>query len=119
MFCTLYSIQVLIQSFGFKEKSLSRVILNGFVSRLLEFRAYNLLKLLHSCGVTPVRSICEPIQSPRQLRDLCRLVIRGHLSDNVLFKVDSLPVLSEDLKDYVIIMDIKHFSSTSTSSDTL
>ena len=123
----LSTTQVLIQSFGFLELSLSSVAREKFITRLIQCKAIGLLKLLYSAGVKPKWSDMASLalipelsdffkwtrhltKEPRTLKDMCRRSIRHSLSNNVLYSVDNLPKLPEDLKDYIIIMDINHFS---------
>lgn len=120
--------EVLVQAYGFD--GLAPAILRAFITRLIAIKAYGLLKLLYSAGVDPdwqdtsvlglysdntadrvmFRWVRHLRANPRRLKDLCRRRIRRHLATNVLYHVDRLP-LTDDLKDYVVIMDTEHYSN--------
>ncbi|KAK2156825.1 hypothetical protein LSH36_204g05024 [Paralvinella palmiformis] len=119
--------EVLIQCYGFR--SISPQALSSFVEKLVAVREYGLLKLLYSAGVDPTwndesrvgmsaedadremyRWIKKLRTNARSLKDLCRRRIRHLLSWNVLYLVHRLPLISEDLKEYVCIMDTDHYS---------
>ena len=121
--------EVLIQCFGFG--TIHTNSLKAFVAKLLAVREHGLLKLLYSAGVDPTwneeskigistdendrelyRWIKKLRTNPRSLKDLSRRRIRNALSWNVLYLAHKLPILSEDLKEYVCIMDTDHYSVT-------
>lgn len=120
--------EVLVQAYGFD--GLAPATLRAFITRLIAIKAYGLLKLLYSAGVNPdwqdtsvlglysdnaadrvmFRWVHHLRANPRRLKDLCRRRIRRHLATNVLYQVDRLP-LTDELKDYVVIMDTEHYSN--------
>jgi hypothetical protein len=118
--------EVLIQAFGFQEIPKSKV--RNFALNLLNLREYGLIKLLYSAGVEPdaedlytlsvrnddtdrlmFRWVKRLRFRPRQLKDLCRKIIRQTLSWNVLYLVEYLEIPS-DVKEYICIMDTEYYS---------
>lgn len=123
--------EVLIQGFGFKTLSHSRI--RTLIQKLLNIREHGLIKLLFSAGVMPCEEdenclrhnteetdqymfkwICGLRNTPRQLRDLSRRQIRNILSTNVLFLIEKLNV-SQPLKEYICIMDTDYYSEVEVS----
>ena len=120
--------EVLIQAYGFQQ--LSTQSCRQFISKLCTIKEYSLVKLLYSAGVDPCLEdlsilavgvgqeeqdrqmflwVKKLLQSPRQLKDLCRQKIRRQLSWNVLHLIERVP-MSTECKDYVCIMDTEHYS---------
>ena len=70
--------------------------------------------------------IKQLLTNPRQLKDMCRKKIRHLISWNVLYNVETMHDVTEEIKEYVCIMDTEHYSmvepapateSTDTASD--
>ena len=118
--------EVLIQAYGFHQ--LSPVKIRLFIKKVIEAKEYSLLKLLFSSGVNPSKDdlgilvtapeedtrdtfvwVKKLLNSPRQLKDICRQRIRKLLSWNVLYLVEQLPLPTE-AKEYICIMDTEHYS---------
>ena len=121
--------EVLVQAYGFQ--TLAEDKCRQFIKSLCEYKEYNLVKLLYSAGVNPSSEdlavlatgqeegdramflwVKRLLKQPRQLKDLCRQQVRRHLSWNVLYLIEQLP-LEMDIKDYVCIMDTEYYSSVS------
>ena len=125
--------EVLIQAYGFVD--LSNRKLRFFVKNLLNLRELGLVRLLYSAGVEPdwvdqsvlamswdesdkamFRYIKRMCANPRRLKDLCRQRLRRHLSWNVLYLASRLPLISDQLRDYVCIIDTDCYSDVDMTS---
>jgi ankyrin repeat protein len=125
--------EVLIQAYGFVD--LSNRKLRYFVKNLLDLRERGLVRLLYSAGVEPdwvdqsvlamswddsdkamFRYIKRMCANPRTLKDICRQRLRRHLSWNVLYLASRLPLISDQLRDYVCIIDTDCYSDVDMTS---
>lgn len=127
--------EVMVQAYGFVDIPGKR--LRCFVRTLLNLREHGLVRLVYSAGVEPdwidqsvlamswdepdkamFRYIKRMCSNPRTLKDLSRQRLRRHLSWNVLFLSQRLP-LAENLRDYVCIIDTDCYSDVTVTSDSL